>query len=146
MAIIVSISTIPRMLQPTNLIFFFFYSISYFIFSICSWVRPEYFLIRLMSTPSASMFLAISKAFSFLPSCFAVSIEFLISRYAILLASYVLWIQIRHVLHNLSAIKQAVEEADEQILVHCRSEYSLEAEVGQQADVSFFYLFHTPFV
>ena len=100
MAIIVSISTIPRMLQPTNLIFFFFYSISYFIFSICSWVRPEYFLIRLMSTPSASMFLAISKAFSFLPSCFAVSIEFLISRYAILLASYVLWIQIRHVLQT----------------------------------------------
>ena len=140
-------SRIPRMLQPTNLIFFFiFYSISYFIFSICSWVSPEYFLIRLMSTPSASMFLAISKAFSFLPSCFAVSIEFLISRYAILLASYVLWIQIRHVLHNLSAIKQAVEEADEQILVHCRSEYSLEAEVGQQTDVSFFYLFHTPFV
>ena len=140
-------SRIPRMLQPTNLIFFFiFYSISYFIFSICYLVSPEYFLIRLMSTPSASMFLAISKAFSFLPSCFAVSIEFLISRYAILLASYVLWIQIRHVLHNLSAIKQAVEEADEQILVHCRSEYSLEAEVGQQTDVSFFYLFHTPFV
>ena len=83
------------------------------IFSICSWVSPEYFLIRLMSTPSASMFLAISKAFSFLPSCFAVSIEFLISRYAILLASYVLWIQIRHVLHNLSAIKKAVEEANQ---------------------------------
>ena len=142
MAIIVSISTIPRMLQPTNLIFFFFYSISYFIFSICSWVRPEYFLIRLMSTPSASMFLAISKAFSFLPSCFAVSIAFLISRYAILLASYVLWIQIRHVLHNLSAIKQAVEEANEQILVHCRSKYSLETEVGHQADISFFYLLH----
>ena len=119
---------------------------SYYIFSICSWDSPEYFLIRLMSTPSASMFLAISKAFSFLPSCFAVSIAFLISRYAILLASYVLWIQIRHVLHNLSAIKQAVEEADDQILVHCRSEYSLEAEVGQQADVSFFCLFHTPFV
>ena len=36
--------------------------------------------------------------------------------------SYVLWIQIRHVLHNLSAIKQAVEEANEQILVHCCSE------------------------
>ena len=52
---------------PANqLDFFFFYSISYFIFSICSWVRPEYFLIRLMPTPSASMFLAISKAFSFL--------------------------------------------------------------------------------
>ena len=78
--------------------------ISYFNFSICSWVRPEYFMIRLMSTPSASIFLAISRAFWFmpfsipnsipsarpscLPSCFAVSMEFLISRYAILLASY----------------------------------------------------------
>ena len=60
--------------------------------------------------------------------------------------SHVLRIQIRHILHNLSAIKQAVEEANEQILVHCRSEYSLEAEVGQQADVSFFYLFHTQFI
>ena len=46
-----------------------------------------------------------------------------------------LWIQIRYVLHNLSAIKQAVEEANEQILVHCCSKNSLEAEVGQQADV-----------
>ena len=60
--------------------------------------------------------------------------------------SHMLRIQIRHILHNLSAIKQAVEEANEQILVHCRSEYSLEAEVGQQADVSFFYLFHTQFI
>ena len=60
--------------------------------------------------------------------------------------SDVLRVQIRYVLYNLSAIKQAVEEANEQILVHCRSEYSLEAEVGQQADVSFFYLFHTPFI
>ena len=59
--------------------------------------------------------------------------------------SHVLRIQIRHILHNLFAIKQAVEEANEQILVHCRSKNSLEAEVGQQADVSFFYLFHMPF-
>ena len=56
--------------------------------------------------------------------------------------SYVLRVQIRYVLHNLSAIKQAVEEANEQILVHCCSKNSLEAEVGQQADVSFFYLLH----
>ena len=55
----------------------------------------------------------------------------------------VLWVQIRHVLHNLSAIKQTVEEANEQILVHCCSKNSLETEIGQQADVSFFYLFHT---
>ena len=60
--------------------------------------------------------------------------------------SYVLWVQIRYVLHNLFAIKQAVEEANEQILVHCCSENSLETEVGQQADVSFFYLFHTQFI
>ena len=44
------------------------------------------------------------------------------------------------------AIKQTVEEANEQILVHCCSENSLETEVGQQADVSFFYLFHTLYV
>ena len=56
--------------------------------------------------------------------------------------SYVFWIQIRYVLYNLSAIKQAVEEANEQILVHCCSENSLETEVGQQADISFFYLLH----
>jgi N-acetylmuramoyl-L-alanine amidase len=56
--------------------------------------------------------------------------------------SHVLRVQIRHVLHNLFAIKQAVEEANEQILVHCCSKNSLEAEVGQQADVSFFYLLH----
>ena len=58
----------------------------------------------------------------------------------------VLRVQIRNVLYNLSAIKQAVEEADEQILVHCRSKNALEAEIGQQADVSFFYLFHTIFI
>ena len=58
----------------------------------------------------------------------------------------VLRVQIRNVLYNLSAIKQAVEEANEQILVHCRSKNSLEAEIGQQADVSFFYLFHTIFI
>ena len=40
----------------------------------------------------------------------------------------------------------SVEEADEQILVHCRSKNALEAEIGQQADVSFFYLFHTIFI
>jgi hypothetical protein len=56
--------------------------------------------------------------------------------------SHMLRIQIRHILHNLSAIKQAVEEANEQILVHCCSKNSLETEVGQQADVSFFYLLH----
>ena len=56
--------------------------------------------------------------------------------------SDVLWIQILHVLHNLSAIKQAVEEANEQILVHRCSKNSLETEVGQQADISFFYLLH----
>ena len=39
-------------------------------------------------------------------------------------------------------IKQAVEEANEQILVHCCSKNSLETEVGQQADISFFYLLH----
>jgi hypothetical protein len=55
-------------------------------------------------------------------------------------------VQIRYVLHNLFAIKQAVEEANEQILVHCCSKNSLETEVGQQADVSFFYLFHTLYV
>ena len=58
----------------------------------------------------------------------------------------VLRVQIRNVLNNLSAIEQAVEEANEQILVHCCSKNSLEAEVGQQADVSFFYLFHTQFI
>ena len=78
--------------------------IFYFNLSICSWVRPEYFMIRLMSTPSASIVLAISRLLSFLPffipnsipsaspsclpSCFAVSMEFLISLYAFLLASY----------------------------------------------------------
>ncbi len=56
--------------------------------------------------------------------------------------SDVLWIQILHVLHNLSAIKQAVKEANEQILVYCCSKNSLETEVGQQADISFFYLLH----
>ena len=56
--------------------------------------------------------------------------------------SHMLRVQIRYVLHNLSAIKQAVEEANEQILVHCCSKNSLETEVGQQADVSFFYLLH----
>ena len=40
--------------------------ISYFNFSICFWVSPEYFMIRLMSTPSASIFLAISRAFWFI--------------------------------------------------------------------------------
>ena len=60
--------------------------------------------------------------------------------------SHMLRVQILHVLHNLSAIKQAVEEANEQILVHRCSENSLETEVGQQADVSFFYLFHTIFI
>ena len=59
---------------------------------------------------------------------------------------HVLWIQIRNILHNLSAIKQAVEEANQQILIHCRSKNALEAEIGQQADVSFFYLFHTIFI
>ena len=56
--------------------------------------------------------------------------------------SHMLRVQIRYVLHNLFAIKQAVEEANEQILVHCCSKNSLETEVGQQADVSFFYLLH----
>ena len=50
----------------------------------------------------------------------------------------VLRVQIRNVLNNLSAIEQAVEEANEQILVHCCSKNALEAEIGQQADVSFF--------
>ena len=73
-----------------------FEMISYFNFSICSWESPEYFMIRLMSSASASIFLAISRTFWFMPfsmpsaipSYFAVSMEFLISRYANLLASY----------------------------------------------------------
>jgi len=46
----------------------------------------------------------------------------------------------------LSAIKQAVEETDQQILVGSRSENSLETEIGQQTDISFFYLLHNPYV
>ena len=145
MAIIVSISTIPRMLQPTNLIFFFFYSISYFIFSICSWVRPEYFLIRFMSTPSASMFLAISKAFSFLPSCFAVSIEFLISRYPSYLPPTCSGFRYDTSFTTCLPLTKLLRKQMSKSLF-IAVPYSLEAEVNQQADVSFFYLFHTPFI
>ena len=60
--------------------------------------------------------------------------------------AHVLRIQILHVLNNLSAIKQAVEETDQQILVGSRSENSLETEIGQQTDLSFFYLLHNPYV
>ena len=59
--------------------------------------------------------------------------------------SHMLRVEIRNVLHNLFAIKQAVEKTNQQILVYCCSKNSLEAEVGQQADISFFYLYHTHF-
>ena len=59
--------------------------------------------------------------------------------------SHMLRVEIRNVLHNLFAIKQTVEKTNQQILVYCCSKNSLEAEVGQQADISFFYLYHTHF-
>ena len=59
--------------------------------------------------------------------------------------AHILRVTIRHILHNLFTIKQAVEKTNQQILVYCCSKNSLEAEVGQQADISFFYLSHTHF-
>ena len=46
-------------------------------------------------------------------------------------------------LDYLAPVKQAIEEIDQQVLVGGSAEYALETEVGQQADVSFFYSVHT---
>ena len=51
-------------------------------------------------------------------------------------------VEILHVLDNLLAVKQAIEEVDQQFLVGSSAEYALETEVGQQTDVSFFYCCH----
>ena len=56
--------------------------------------------------------------------------------------AYMFRVQILHILNNLFAIKQAVEKTNQQILIHCCSENSLETEVCKQTDISFFYLFH----
>ena len=54
-----------------------------------------------------------------------------------------LGVEILHVLDNLLAGEEAIEEIDQQVLVGSSAEYALETEVGKQADVSFFYSIHT---
>ena len=44
----------------------------------------------------------------------------------------------RHVLYDLLAIKEGVEKVDEQVLVGNCAEDTLEPEIGQQTDISFF--------
>ena len=51
-------------------------------------------------------------------------------------------IQVFHVLDYLKALKERVQEIDEQILVGFCTENALETEIGQQTDVSFLCLFH----
>ena len=53
-----------------------------------------------------------------------------------------LTVQILHVLDDLETIKQRVQKVDEQILVRLCSKDALETEIGQQADISFFYSIH----
>ena len=47
-------------------------------------------------------------------------------------------IEERHVLYDLLAIKEGVEKVDEQVLVGNCAEDTLEPEIGQQTDISFF--------
>ena len=54
----------------------------------------------------------------------------------------VLVVEIFHVLYDLSAVEQAVQEVYQQLLVGSRAEDALETEIGQQADVSVFYFSH----
>ena len=51
-------------------------------------------------------------------------------------------VEIFHVLYDLSAVEQAVQEVYQQLLVGSRAEDALETEIGQQADVSVFYFSH----
>lgn len=51
-------------------------------------------------------------------------------------------VQVFHVLDDLETFKQRVEEIDEQVLVGLCPEDALEAEIGQQADVSFLCVSH----
>ena len=55
----------------------------------------------------------------------------------------VLGVAVFQALDYLAPVKQAIEEIDQQVLVGGSAEYALETEVGQQADVSFFYSIHT---
>ena len=54
----------------------------------------------------------------------------------------VLRIEILHVLYHLCAIKQAIEEVDQQLLIGGCAENALETKIGQQADVAFFCCCH----
>lgn len=55
-----------------------------------------------------------------------------------------LTVQVLHVRNHLFLPKQRVQEVDEQVLVGLGSKNTLETEVGQQADISFFcYMIHT---
>ena len=51
-------------------------------------------------------------------------------------------IEERHVLYDLLAIKEGVEKVDEQVLVGNSAEDALETEIGQQTDISFFWISH----
>ena len=48
-------------------------------------------------------------------------------------------IQILHILHHLLSVEQAIQKANQQLLIRSRPENSFEAEVGQQTDVSVSY-------
>ena len=54
-----------------------------------------------------------------------------------------LCVAVSQALDNLPAVEQAVEEVYQQVLVGGGAEDALETEVGEQADVSFFYSVHT---
>ena len=56
--------------------------------------------------------------------------------------AYVLTVDISHVFNNLFTIKQGIEEINKQILVRVCTKDSLETEVGQQTDISFFCVSH----
>ena len=57
--------------------------------------------------------------------------------------AYMLTVEISHVLNNLFTIKQGIEEINKQILVGVCTKDSLETEVGQQTDISFFCISHS---
>ena len=57
--------------------------------------------------------------------------------------AYMLTVEISHVLNNLFTIKQGIEEINKQILVGVCTKDSLETEIGQQTDVSFFCISHS---
>jgi len=51
-------------------------------------------------------------------------------------------VEVFHISDDLFFLEQGVQEVDEQVLVGLGAENALETEVGEQADISFFYLSH----